>query len=56
MIGITLEGILKIKDDKELIAVVDNSGRSQKFYICKEAGTEEIKSLLELISQNCNPK
>jgi hypothetical protein len=44
-----LEGVLTIKKDGELVAVVYNgpSNRSQVFYRCKEMGAEDIKGLLE---------
>lgn len=46
-----LEGVLTIKKDGELLAVVfnDMKKKSQVFYACKEMGAEDIKNLMQLI-------
>ena len=50
---IQLEGILSIKKGGELIAVVYNNinKKAQIFYGCKDMGAEDIKQLLENITQ-----
>ncbi len=47
--AVTLEGVLTITKNDELLAVVhhDVHKRSQIFYECKEMGSDDIKLLLE---------
>ena len=51
-----LVGVLTIKKDGELVAVVHNDlkKRSQVLYTTKEMGAEDIKSLLENFNKNKN--
>ena len=46
-----LEGVLTIKQDGHLLAVVfnDMKRKSQVFYTCKEMGAEDIKNLMQLL-------
>ena len=43
----TIEGLIAVKKDGKVIAVVYNDKGRQIFFSCKEMNQEEVKSLLD---------
>lgn len=42
-----IEGVIAIKKDKEVVAMVYNEKGRQIFYTCKEMNTDDVKQLLD---------